>query len=204
MAGAEAIAFLGLGVLVMRNRVNAAGGGGGPGQERLAVKPDGDAETFWQRFLATYRFRRRFGRESWWASFRGAIRAAWGDGADGTLNIISTVWVAGEPLIGIAAERPSHGELALRRVPLAPPAIHGAPNLVDHSATSALCFGTHPNNPTNNARFQIKHESHRGDASRPKPSSGGLDPFLEGKRAGNEQKRKSQSDPKKVKALCHS
>src|SRR5262245_2293004 len=24
-------------------------------------------ETFWQRFLATYRFRRRFGRESWWA-----------------------------------------------------------------------------------------------------------------------------------------
>jgi hypothetical protein len=41
-----------------------------------AVKPDA-AETFWQRFLATYRFRRRFGRENWWASFRGAIRAAW-------------------------------------------------------------------------------------------------------------------------------
>ena len=39
------------------------------------------AETFWQRFIATYRFRRRFGRESWWASFRGAIRAAWGDGS---------------------------------------------------------------------------------------------------------------------------
>jgi hypothetical protein len=35
------------------------------------------AETFWQRFLATYRFRRNFGRESWWASFWGAIRAAW-------------------------------------------------------------------------------------------------------------------------------
>ena len=34
-------------------------------------------ENFWQRFLATYRFRRRFGRESWWASFRVAIRAAW-------------------------------------------------------------------------------------------------------------------------------
>jgi len=40
------------------------------------------AETFWQRFLATYRFRRRFGRESWWASFRGAIQAASGDGSD--------------------------------------------------------------------------------------------------------------------------
>jgi hypothetical protein len=32
------------------------------------VKPDA-AETFWQRFLATYRFRRRFGRENWWAHF---------------------------------------------------------------------------------------------------------------------------------------
>ena len=31
------------------------------------MKPD--AETFWQRFFATYRFRRNFGRESWWASF---------------------------------------------------------------------------------------------------------------------------------------
>src|SRR5262245_19705930 len=39
-------------------------------------------ETFWQRFWATYRFRRNFGRESWWASFRGAIRAAWCDGPD--------------------------------------------------------------------------------------------------------------------------
>src|SRR5262245_52047097 len=39
-------------------------------------------ENFWQRFLATYRFRRRFGRESWWASFRGAMQAAWGDGSD--------------------------------------------------------------------------------------------------------------------------
>src|SRR5262245_57542293 len=46
------------------------------GQGTLAVKADA-AETFWQRFLATYRFRRRFGREIWWASFRGAIRAAW-------------------------------------------------------------------------------------------------------------------------------
>src|SRR5262245_43094505 len=40
------------------------------------------AETFWERFLATYRFRRRFGRQVWWASFRCAIRAAWGDGTD--------------------------------------------------------------------------------------------------------------------------
>jgi hypothetical protein len=54
---------------------DAAGGGRGLGQGALAVKPDA-AETFWQRFLATYRFRRRFGRENWWASFRGAIRAA--------------------------------------------------------------------------------------------------------------------------------
>jgi hypothetical protein len=36
------------------------------GQRALAVKPD---ESFWQRFLAIYRFRRQFGRESWWASF---------------------------------------------------------------------------------------------------------------------------------------
>ena len=48
----------------------------------MAVKPD-DAETFWGRLLATYRFRRNFGRESWWASFRGAIRAAWRDRPEG-------------------------------------------------------------------------------------------------------------------------
>ena len=35
--------------------------------------------TFWQRFWATYQFRRNFGRESWWRSFLGAIRAAWRD-----------------------------------------------------------------------------------------------------------------------------
>jgi len=34
------------------------------------------AETFWQRFWAAYRFRRNFGREGWWHSFLGAIRAA--------------------------------------------------------------------------------------------------------------------------------
>src|SRR5262245_40778859 len=52
------------------------------------------AETFWQRFLATYRFRRRFGRESWWASFRGAIRAAWGDGSDqGRLAVTPNQWL---------------------------------------------------------------------------------------------------------------
>jgi hypothetical protein len=50
-----------------------ARGGGGLGQGTLAVKPD---ETFWQRFLATYRFRRNFGRERWWSSFWGTIRAA--------------------------------------------------------------------------------------------------------------------------------
>src|SRR5262245_60585627 len=36
-----------------------------------------DAGPFWERFLATYRFRRKFGRESWWDSFWDAIRAAW-------------------------------------------------------------------------------------------------------------------------------
>jgi hypothetical protein len=53
-------------------------------------EPDA-AETFWQRFLATYRFRRRFGRESWWASFRGAVRAAWGDGFDQGRKVIADV-----------------------------------------------------------------------------------------------------------------
>ena len=38
------------------------------------MKPD----SFWQRFFGTYRFCQNFGRESWWASFRGAVRAAWG------------------------------------------------------------------------------------------------------------------------------
>ena len=38
------------------------------------MKPD----SFWQRFFGTYRFCQNFGRESWWASFRGAARAAWG------------------------------------------------------------------------------------------------------------------------------
>ena len=42
------------------------------------VKPDA-AETFWQRFWATYRFRQNFGRERWWHSFWGAIRATWID-----------------------------------------------------------------------------------------------------------------------------
>jgi hypothetical protein len=36
-----------------------------------------DEDGAWRRFWATYRFRRNFGRESWWASFRGAILAAW-------------------------------------------------------------------------------------------------------------------------------
>jgi len=43
---------------------------------------DGAPETFWQRFWATYRFRRNFGRERWWYSFWGAIRAAWRDRPD--------------------------------------------------------------------------------------------------------------------------
>jgi hypothetical protein len=30
---------------------------------------DAAPETFWQRFWATYRFRRNFGRERWWHSF---------------------------------------------------------------------------------------------------------------------------------------
>src|SRR5215831_18106235 len=34
------------------------------GRQAVAVKPDA-AETFWQRFWATYQFRRNFGRESW-------------------------------------------------------------------------------------------------------------------------------------------
>jgi hypothetical protein len=34
------------------------------------VKPEA-AETFWQRFWATYKFRRNFGREGWWRSFGG-------------------------------------------------------------------------------------------------------------------------------------
>jgi hypothetical protein len=34
------------------------------------VKPEA-AETFWQRFWATYKFRRNFGREGWWHSFGG-------------------------------------------------------------------------------------------------------------------------------------
>jgi hypothetical protein len=42
----------------------------------MAMRPDA-AESFWQRFWATYRFRRKFGRENWWASFWGAIRATW-------------------------------------------------------------------------------------------------------------------------------
>jgi hypothetical protein len=46
-------------------------------QQEMAVMPDA-AETFWQRFLETYRFRRNFGRESSWTSFWGAMRAAWG------------------------------------------------------------------------------------------------------------------------------
>jgi hypothetical protein len=46
----------------------AARGGRGLGQGALAVKPE---ETFWQRL--------NFGRESWWDSFWGAIRAAWRD-----------------------------------------------------------------------------------------------------------------------------
>ena len=54
----------------------AAGLGTGGG----LMGESGAAETFWERFLATYRFRRNFGRESWWRSFWGAIRAAWGDG----------------------------------------------------------------------------------------------------------------------------
>ena len=58
-------------------------GGEAPGRRRLgreavAVKPDA-AETFWQRFWATYLFRRNFGREGWWRSYLGAIRAAWRD-----------------------------------------------------------------------------------------------------------------------------
>src|SRR4051812_16659077 len=40
---------------------------GGLGRGALAVKPDA-AETFCQYFLVTYRFRRSFGRESWWTS----------------------------------------------------------------------------------------------------------------------------------------
>jgi len=44
-------------------------------EEDWLVKPDA-AETFWQRFWATYRFRRNLGREGWWHSFLGAIRAA--------------------------------------------------------------------------------------------------------------------------------
>jgi hypothetical protein len=60
----------------VRREAKQDGGGGA-----MAVKPEAE-ETFWQRFLATYCFRRGFGRESWWASFRGAIRAAWGDGPD--------------------------------------------------------------------------------------------------------------------------
>jgi hypothetical protein len=36
----------------------------------VAVKPDA-AETFWQRFWATYQFRQNFGRENWWHSFWG-------------------------------------------------------------------------------------------------------------------------------------
>jgi hypothetical protein len=56
-------------------------------------EPDA-TENFWQRFLATYRFRRRFGRESWWASFRGAIRAACGDG-----------WIQAERIASYAVSR---------------------------------------------------------------------------------------------------
>jgi hypothetical protein len=63
--------------LKMKNpgcRGGAARSGRGLGQE--AVMKPASAETFWRRFLATYRFRRNFGRESWWRSFWGAIRAA--------------------------------------------------------------------------------------------------------------------------------
>ena len=44
--------------------------GGAWGGLRRAMKPD----SFWQRFFGTYRFCRNFGRESWWASFRGAVQ----------------------------------------------------------------------------------------------------------------------------------
>jgi hypothetical protein len=36
----------------------------------------GGAETFWERYLAQYRFRRLWG-ESQWEAFRHAIKAAW-------------------------------------------------------------------------------------------------------------------------------
>jgi hypothetical protein len=68
----------------MKNSDATGGEAGGRrrlGREAVAVKPDA-AETFWQRFWATYQFRRNFGRESWWHSFWGAIRAAWGNGPD--------------------------------------------------------------------------------------------------------------------------
>jgi hypothetical protein len=38
---------------------------------------DGAAETFWERYLTQYRFRRNFGNEGRWASFWGALQAAW-------------------------------------------------------------------------------------------------------------------------------
>jgi hypothetical protein len=37
----------------------------------------GAAETFWERYLAHYRFYRLFGRWGRWTSFWRAIRAAW-------------------------------------------------------------------------------------------------------------------------------
>ena len=36
----------------------------------------GAAETFLERYLAQYQFRRNFGRMGWWSSFWGALRAA--------------------------------------------------------------------------------------------------------------------------------
>jgi hypothetical protein len=61
------------------------------GKGEMAVKPDA-AETRWQRFWATYRFRRNFGRESWWASFWGAVRAAWRDGRERRLWCDTKTW----------------------------------------------------------------------------------------------------------------
>jgi hypothetical protein len=38
---------------------------------------NGAAETFWERYLAQYRFRRLFGKESRWRSLWSAIVVAW-------------------------------------------------------------------------------------------------------------------------------
>jgi hypothetical protein len=37
----------------------------------------GAAETFWERYLANYRFRRLFGKEGRWSAFLGALQVAW-------------------------------------------------------------------------------------------------------------------------------